>query len=170
MEATDLGSGLFDIKADKQYINSMLPDGVDTGVAWVRVTDVNDNELIDTFKVWRNEDQIDDGTSITLNETSETSSTSDLTIYPNPVSQLSNSLNILIPSRLLGNWSMKIYDVLGNLMDETEFRATGTTTYSWDLHSKYGTRVASGSYVLIAKYTDSSGKSEISKRMIGVRK
>jgi len=60
MDATDKGSGLFDIEADKYYINKTLPADEDSAVAWVKVTDINDNELIDTFMVWRNEDEITD--------------------------------------------------------------------------------------------------------------
>ena len=55
-------------------------------------------------------------------------------------------------------------------LDESEFEAIGGTTYSWDLHNKNGIRVASGSYVLIAQFTDSSGRTQLFRRMIGVKK
>jgi hypothetical protein len=107
-------------------------------------------------------------TAITFTEQSTIPITT-LAIYPNPVDRNSDGVSLAIPSDLSGNWQITVYDALGNLMDESSFRANGGSIYKWDLHSRNGNRVAGGTYVLIAKLTDGSGRSQMFKRMIGVR-
>jgi len=91
-------------------------------------------------------------------------------IYPNPVNRNADAVNIVIPSNLSGEWDIKILDAVGNLIDKSSFNANRGTTFHWDLLSNSGNRIAAGTYLLIAKFTDLSGKTEMFKRIIGVKK
>ena len=93
----------------------------------------------------------------------------DLVISPNPVALKEGSVDIIIPQNLSGNWHITVYDVLGNLIDEAEFSAIGGTIYRWDLCNNSGIRVANGSYVLWGKVTNYNGKTQIFKKIIGVK-
>lgn len=89
--------------------------------------------------------------------------------YSNTLSQTPKGVNLLIPSELSGQWKIIISDSLGNVLHESSYEAVGGITYSWDFHNKNSNRVTSGSYILIAKFTDESGRTQISRRMIGVK-
>ncbi len=93
----------------------------------------------------------------------------DLIVSPNPVNRNENGVDIITPSELSGQWSIKIFDAVNNLIDQAEITAHGGTTYSWDLHSFNGNRVTNGTYALVATFLDQSGESVTFKKMIGVK-
>ena len=170
--STDNGENWDKINSEKIYSTSKsivwdMPD-LNNNDLLLRIYNVADSSIGDTID--KSIKIIDGGnTAITLSNKAVVRDITSLLIYPNPVSSDADRANLLIPTELSGEWHITIYDALGNLMDEAEFEANGGTTYTWDLHSRYGVRVASGSYVLIGEFTDNTGRTQIFKRMIGVK-
>lgn len=91
----------------------------------------------------------------------------ELLFVPNPVPQEENEIFMIIPADLGRISSIAIYDILGNVLDMAVFNSQGGT-YRWDLCNKYGIPVASGTYVAVIKWVDSSGSSNVIRRNIGV--
>lgn len=91
-------------------------------------------------------------------------------VIPNPVNIYESSVNIVIPEENTGYWNIKIFDALGDVIDEAIFKADGKTNYMWNLKNKYGKKVTAGSYLLIACFSDSNNKNYTYRQMIGVKK
>jgi len=89
--------------------------------------------------------------------------------FPNPVCLNSEGVEIMLPESFVGEGSISIFDVTGNLLDFQEITVNGTSSYRWDLKNEGGQPVASGTYVAIISTVDFNGETHMERVMIGVK-
>lgn len=105
-----------------------------------------------------------------IGRTNTLQSSSDITFAPNPVHVSDGEVFFTTPARVEANWSVTIYDVVGNLIDRQEFYSGGGYVYRWDLRNRAGVPVVAGTYVAIIEVELSDGTRLMTKRSIGVRR
>lgn len=99
----------------------------------------------------------DDKTAIILNDTLQPKPIVELKCYPVPINvNDENGLTIIIPGGPVRK-SLKIFDALGNIVDETIINNNGSV-FTWDLKNKYGIKVSSGSYLVVCNTVDGHNK------------
>lgn len=96
-------------------------------------------------------------------------SSSSILFAPNPAPSTSDAISFIIPEGKDGEWTINIYDALGNSIDEQTIKAKAGEIYQWDLKNKYGQRVTAGSYLVGIAIRYPNGKTEKSLQYIGVK-
>jgi hypothetical protein len=107
--------------------------------------------------------------SVAIEQTKQVQESTEITFAPNPV-MADGEIFFTTPSDVSGSWSVTIYDVVGNSLDQQEFESNGGYIYRWDLRNSAGVPVATGTYVAIITVKLADGSKEVIKRTIGVKK
>lgn len=103
-------------------------------------------------------------------KTNNKSNLNKLVFAPNPVNSNAEEVTFSTPVSLSGEWKIKIYDNLGNLIDHQQFHSKGGYKYKWNLRNVFGQRVGSGIYLAVISIETSNGEKEIFKKKIGVKR
>ncbi len=82
---------------------------------------------------------------------------------PNPAPAEAQAITFVIPEGKSGEWTVAIYDVLGNEIDRQVFDAEVGDIFQWDLRNKQGARVAAGSYLAVVtiRFEDQTEEQQI---------
>lgn len=107
--------------------------------------------------------------TIAIQKVVESGRTDGLAIFaPNPAPVTADAMTFIIPEGKNGEWTVTIYDVLGNAIDKQVFEAKAGEVYQWDLRNNKGQRVAAGSYLAGIVIKSHNGKIEMFVQGLGV--
>jgi hypothetical protein len=99
----------------------------------------------------------------------------EFTAGPNPVGELSGSVNFYRQGKRVANSELRIYDATGNVINKVKIsdKAIGSQAKrqvgEWDLTDKKGRPVSEGTYLVKGVIKTSDGKSEKVSVILGVR-
>lgn len=161
----DTLSANYTANMDQRYINDNLPSGVDTGIAWIRVSDANFNSTLDTVHVIRDENIIvldppvfDSSIAIDNNGDgmadaielylTKAAGGEELSNYSNMKYSWPTSTNLVPPSLVSGTTSpLSVTDpgklTGGNGTGKIEF-SYNNTDYSKDVYDRVGPAIITG--------------------------